>query len=88
MVPGVILGTLACYGVARATALGCGELRNAVFAKVIIIIIIIIVVIALLLFSRWLSTASGTSRRMSSVIFTDWTSASTSTDKLGHFQRQ
>lgn len=34
MVPGVILGTLACYGVARATALGCGELRNAVFARV------------------------------------------------------
>ena len=41
VVPGVILGTLACYGVARATALGCGELRNAVFAKVIIIIIIV-----------------------------------------------
>lgn len=34
VVPGVILGTLACYGVARATALGCAELRNAVFAKV------------------------------------------------------
>ena len=34
LVPGVILGTLACYGVARASALGCSELRNAVFAKV------------------------------------------------------
>jgi len=34
LVPGVILGTLVCYGAARATALGCGELRNAVFAKV------------------------------------------------------
>ena len=75
VVPGVILGTLACYGVARATALGCGELRNAVFAKVIILFIVVI--IALLLLSRWLSTALETSRRMSSVIFTDWTSAST-----------
>ena len=34
MVPGVILGTLACYGVARATAEGCAQLRSAVFAKV------------------------------------------------------
>ena len=34
VVPGVIFGTLVSYGVARATALGCGELRNAVFAKV------------------------------------------------------
>ena len=34
LIPGVVLGTLASYGVARATALGCGELRNAVFAKV------------------------------------------------------
>ena len=38
VVPGVILATLACYGVARATALGCAELRNAVFAKVVLII--------------------------------------------------
>ena len=34
VIPGVVMGTLACYGVARATALGCAELRNAVFAKV------------------------------------------------------
>ena len=33
-VPAVILGTLACYGAARAMALGCQELRNAVFARV------------------------------------------------------
>ena len=27
-VPAVILGTLACYGAARAMALGCQELRS------------------------------------------------------------
>ena len=34
VVPAVMMATLAGYGVARASALGCGELRNAVFAKV------------------------------------------------------
>ena len=34
LIPGVVIGTLASYGVARAAALGCGELRNAVFARV------------------------------------------------------
>ena len=34
VVPAVVMGTLAGYGVARASALGCGELRNAVFSKV------------------------------------------------------
>ena len=34
VMPAMVLGILASYGVARVTALGCGELRNAVFAKV------------------------------------------------------
>ena len=34
VVPAVVMATLACYGAARVSALGCGELRNAVFSRV------------------------------------------------------
>ena len=34
VVPAVVMASLTCYGVARVSALGCGELRNAVFSRV------------------------------------------------------
>ena len=34
IVPGVVIGTLACFGIARAIAHGCAELKHALFATV------------------------------------------------------